>query len=66
MRKLGPACTIWAIRNSFPFENQEYTPFIKHRDDEDCTCQYKVNNNYCQFYNCNVFRHKEPKFYSKL
>ena len=55
-----PSCTIWAIRNSFPSENQEYTPFTKSNDDEDRTCQWKANNNYCQFYSCNVFRRKEP------
>ena len=61
MQKLGAACTIWAISNSFPFEKQEYTPFKESRDDEDRTCQLKANNNYCQFYNCNMFRYKEPQ-----
>ena len=42
---------LWAVRNSFPSENQEYFPFIQSNDDEDHTCQQKANNNYCQFYN---------------
>ena len=29
VRKMIPSCTIWTIRNSFPSENQEYTPFIE-------------------------------------
>ena len=46
-----PSCTIWAIRNSFLSENQKYTPFTESNDDEDRTCH---------FYNCYVFRNKEP------
>ena len=34
-----PSCTIWATRNSFPSENQEYTLFIESNDDEDRTYQ---------------------------
>ena len=30
--------SIWAIRNSLPSENQEYTPFIESINDEDRTC----------------------------
>ena len=37
-QKVIPSCTIWAIRNSFPSENQEYTPFTQSNDDEDRTC----------------------------
>ena len=29
MRKVIPYCTIWAIRNYFPSENQEDTPFTE-------------------------------------
>ena len=31
-----------------------------HNNDKDHTCQWKANNNYCEFYNCNLFHHKEP------
>ena len=37
--KVIPSCNIWAIRNYFPSENQEYTPFSESNDDEDGTCQ---------------------------
>ena len=47
------------MRNFFPSENQKYTPFKESNDSQDRTCQQKANNNYCQFYNCNVFGHKE-------
>ena len=40
----------WAIRNSFPSENQEYTPFTESINDKDHTCRQKANNNYCQFW----------------
>ena len=34
-----PSCTIWAKRNSYPSEIQEYSPFIESNDDEDRTGQ---------------------------
>ena len=39
VRGVIQSCTIWAMRNSFPSENQEYTSFIESNDDEDRTCQ---------------------------
>ena len=33
-------------------DNQECNPFIESNDNK--------NNNYCQFYNCHMFHHKEP------
>ena len=33
------SCSKWAIRNSVPSENLEYTPFIEKNDEEDRTCQ---------------------------
>ena len=59
MQKLIPSCTTWTMRNFCPSENQKYAPFKESNDSQDCTCQQKANNNYCQFYNCNVFGHKE-------
>ena len=39
VQKVIPSCAVQAIRNSFPSENQEYTPFIEKNDDEDRTFQ---------------------------
>ena len=39
VRKVIPSCTLWAIRNSFPSEYQEYTPFIEKNDNENRTSQ---------------------------
>ena len=37
--KVIPSCTIWAIRNYFPSENQEYTPVLESNDNEHRTFQ---------------------------
>ena len=37
--KVRPSCTIWAIRNYFPSENQEYTPVLESNDNEHRTFQ---------------------------
>ena len=60
VRKVTTAWTIQAIKNSFSSENEKYTLFIKSNDHEDHTSQSKTNSNYCEFCNCNVFRHQEP------
>ena len=40
MKKAIPYFAVWSIRNSFPSENHEYTPFKERKEDDVRTSQY--------------------------